>query len=323
MLTRRCASRLTFRWARLKAAQSRAASADVDVENAPRPRTHPARTRKLEPPPVHRGGAVVTSDAGARAPSARPTRPPTSCRLRTRRGAERSARRSSRRRTVFPHVTKRVSFAGKAPDDAHRRNRRCRSRRCRTCSASSRRRACISSAIMRAFPTSIPHQHRLMVHGLVRAAAALHDGRHRPLSVGVAHPLHRMRREHRHGVGQRRGARPSSTRTACSAAANGPACRSSTLLDEAAFDREARTLRAGRRRRRCVAHAHDPARHGASTTCSSCTARTARCCVRSKAIRCACSFRACRACRASSGCGGSKSATRRGTRARKRCTTST
>ena len=55
-------------------------------------------------------------------------------------------------------------------------------------------------------PDIDPHQHRLMIHGLVPQSARLHDGRPDALPVGVAHPLHRMRREHRHGVGQRRGA---------------------------------------------------------------------------------------------------------------------
>ena len=36
-------------------------------------------------------------------------------------------------------------------------------------------------------------------------AARVHDGGHHALSVGVAHPLHRVRRQHRHGMGQRRG----------------------------------------------------------------------------------------------------------------------
>ena len=39
-----------------------------------------------------------------------------------------------------------------------------------------------------------------------REPAHLHDGRHRALPVRVARPLHRVRREHGHGVGQRRGA---------------------------------------------------------------------------------------------------------------------
>ncbi len=52
--------------------------------------------------------------------------------------------------------------------DAHARTRRWRSRRCRTCSASSRRPAFISSGTTPAFPMSIPDRHRLMIHGLVR-----------------------------------------------------------------------------------------------------------------------------------------------------------
>ena len=80
-----------------------------------------------------------------------------------RRADPRVALRRSRR------VTRRASCAGKAPGSRARRSRRCRSRRCRTCSASSRRRACISSAITPACPTIDPHQHRLMIHGLVRA----------------------------------------------------------------------------------------------------------------------------------------------------------
>ena len=38
----------------------------------------------------------------------------------------------------------------------------------------------------------------------VPQSAHLHDGRPDALPVGVAHPLHRMRREHGHGVGERR-----------------------------------------------------------------------------------------------------------------------
>ena len=62
-------------------------------------------------------------------------------------------------------------------------------------------------------PDIDPHQHRLMIHGLVAIAAHLHDGRHHALSVGVAHPLHRVRREHRHGMGATSPCRPCSTRT--------------------------------------------------------------------------------------------------------------
>ena len=51
-----------------------------------------------------------------------------------------------------------------------------------------------------------PAQHRLMIKGLVSSAARLHDGRPDAPAVGVAHPFHRVRRQHRHGVGQRRGA---------------------------------------------------------------------------------------------------------------------
>ena len=62
----------------------------------------------------------------------------------------------------------------------------------------------------------------------------------------------------------------------------------STLLDECGVDRQAREVRAGRGRRRRVADAHDPDRRWRWTTCWSSTGRTARCCARSRATRCAC-----------------------------------
>ena len=155
-----------------------------------------------------------------------------------------------------------------------------------------------------------------------RASARLHDGRHRALPVGVAHPLHRMRRQHRHGMGQRRGS-------------DGPVFARHALVQRvdrrAPVDAARRSrhrpregeVSAGRRRGRRVADAHDSACDGAGRRAWSATGRTARCCGRSRDTPCACSSRACRACRASSGCAGSRSATRRGTRARNRCTTST
>ena len=67
----------------------------------------------------------------------------------------RLARRCSRRRTAFRRSSKRTSGAARARASRARRIRRSRSRRCRACSASSRRRACISSAITPACPRSI------------------------------------------------------------------------------------------------------------------------------------------------------------------------
>ena len=78
------------------------------------------------------------------------------------------------------------------------------SRRCRTCSASSRRADCTSSAITRACREIDPAPASPDDPRPGQAAADLHDGRHHAVSVGVAHPLHRVRRQHRHGVGQRR-----------------------------------------------------------------------------------------------------------------------
>ena len=154
-------------------------------------------------------------------------------------------------------------------------------------------------------------------------SAHLHDGRPDAIPVGVAHPFHRVRREHRHGMGQRRGADGAvHARHACRAA-NGPACRCRRCSTRSGIDHKNGEIRAGRRRgrrRRCRARSRWRWRW---TTSWSATARTARCCVRSRAFRCGCSCRACRACRASSGCAGSRWATSRGTRARRRCTTST
>ncbi len=45
-------------------------------------------------------------------------------------------------------------------------------------------------------PTIDPSEHRLMVHGLVRAAAHLHHGGRDAISIRVAHSLPRMFRQH-------------------------------------------------------------------------------------------------------------------------------
>ena len=74
-------------------------------------------------------------------------------------------------------------------------------------------------------------------------SADLHDGRHPALPVGDAHPFHRMRRQHRNGVGQRRGA------------------------DRPVLARDARLQRMDRRRccRRCSTNAASTA--GARSSC--------------------------------------------------------
>ena len=87
-----------------------------------------------------------------------------------------------------------------------RRSRRSRSRRCRTCSASSRRpglhfeRHHAGHARHRPAPAPADDPR---AGGAARASTRWTTC---ALPVGVAHPLHRVRREHRHGVGQRRGA---------------------------------------------------------------------------------------------------------------------
>ena len=65
-------------------------------------------------------------------------------------------------------------------------------------SESSRRAACTSSATTRAGGTSIRSKHRLMVDGLVKRGASVYtmDDLMR-LPAGLAHPLHRVRREQR------------------------------------------------------------------------------------------------------------------------------
>ena len=163
-----------------------------------------------------------------------------------------------------------VAAPRRAPGSRARRTRRSRSRRCRTCSASSRRRACTSSAITPACPTIDPHQHRLMIHGLVRAAA-------RSTRWTTSCAFRRCRASISSSAartpawsGGTSRCRRCSTRTACSAAASGPACRCRRCSTRSGVDRKRGALRARRRRRRRVADAHDPDRRWRSTTCSSC-----------------------------------------------------
>ena len=94
------------------------------------------------------------------------------------------------------------------------------------------------------------------------AAARLHDGRPHALPVGVAHPLHRVRREHRHGMGQRRRA----DRAVHARHAGVQRVDRRAAVDAARRGRhrpQAGEVRAGRRRRRRGADAHDPDRDGA------------------------------------------------------------
>ena len=112
-------------------------------------------------------------------------------------------------------------------------------------------------------PDIDPHEHRLMIHGLVAEPADLHDGRPhcafrrcRASTSSSAAPTPAW-------SGATSPCRPCSTRTACSAAANGPACCSSTLLDECGHRPQDGEVRPRRGRRRRVADAHDPDRDGA------------------------------------------------------------
>ena len=86
-------------------------------------------------------------------------------------------------------------------------------------------------------PEIDPHQHRLMIHGMVVESADLHDGRHPALSVGQRASTSSSAARTPEWNGRTSRCRRSSTRTGCSAAANGPAFSLSTLLDECGIDR--------------------------------------------------------------------------------------
>ena len=114
-----------------------------------------------------------------------------------------------------------------------------------------------------------------------------------------------------------------STRTACCRCSEWTGVPLSTLLDEVGIDRKQATLRAGRGRRRRVADAHDPDRHGARRRAG--LLRPERRDAASGAGLSAAAARAGRAGRVERqvAAPASRSATSRGTRARSRCTTST
>ena len=154
-------------------------------------------------------------------------------------------------------------------------------------------------------------------------SAHLHDGRHRALSFGVAHPLHRVRREHGHGMVATSRCRPCSTRTACSRAASGPACCCPRCSTRSGIDRAQGEVHPGRRRRRRVADAHDSARQRAGRR-----DRRVRAERRDAAARAGLSAAPRRPrhpgrVEREVAAPASRSATARGTRARSRCTTST
>ncbi len=160
---------------------------------------------------------------------------------------------------------------------------------------SSRLPACTSSATTPACRKIDPHQHRLMVHGMVREPRVFTmDDVMRFPSVSRVHFIE-CGANTRHGVEQRRGARPCSTRHGMLGCSEWTGVLLSTMLDELGVDRKAAYVLAegadGASLTRTI-----PIAHGAGRRACSRTARTARCSVPSRATRCGSSCRGCRAC---------------------------
>ena len=277
-------------------------------------RRPPARARELGRRSFLGLGAALT---GSLAFGARPGHAETAPlpRPRTRRGRNRSAPASSIGPMAGPPTPKPASSGATCRGSRPAPNRRSASRRCRTCTASSRRTACSSSAIMPDAPDIDPDQHRLMIHGLVE----------RPLILTMKDIVRfpQVSRIHfiecpANGGMEWRAAQLNSLQFTHGmiGCAEWTGVRLSTLLGRSRHQ-EGSEMGDGRRRRR---RAHEPqpaARQMPRRLPRGLCARTARRCGPNRAIRCGWWCRAGKATSTSNGCAGSSSATSRGSRAKR------